>query len=110
MIIAAFFLSSQRSSLVLPSIVNAPQSKEWCGLAAGHPAERLVGMAKDDKRRNGKDAELQVLDPLDGSRSMPGGTQRMAEHPLSGSAEVERVLQSWLLVEKWEGVRGRVET
>ena len=99
---------SMRSSLVLLLMLNAPHRELWRGLAAGRAAGRRLHKRKDDKRRNERAAEMQVLDSASVGCSVAGGTQRSHRYPPSDSHAARRASLTWLPVEKWEGVRGRV--
>jgi len=76
------------------------------GLTAwdGVPSERTTN-AEIALRRKRQRVEPQRL-----SRSVGVGTERRAGTPLSKPTRSGAPSQSWLRLEKWEGVRGRVLT
>lgn len=108
MIIRFFFAFTLRVKAVLPCCLNAAQSLTWRGLAAGRPAKAGAMKRKYNKRRIGLGAGTQAIDASMVTRSLPGGAQRWCRYPLSKPHGRKRRIQSWLRLEKWEGVRGRV--
>src|SRR5581483_3452376 len=64
--------------------------------------------SKERETRNGLSPEIQALEALRVCRDGRGRYRHSPTHPLSNDGDAKAVGLSWWLLEKWEGVRGRV--